>query len=66
MQGNKYDYAMAQLVEEGIMHPDAHTFVQDDFYKVEAEAAFHIMMQLSLKRGLEEWGDKAQAAVESE
>jgi hypothetical protein len=39
-----------------MLNPDAHMFVQEDFYQSE----------LSLKRGLKEWGDKAYTAAESE
>ena len=32
MQGNRYQYAAAQLAN-GVLYPDAHRYVQDDFYQ---------------------------------
>jgi hypothetical protein len=41
-------------------------FVQEDFYQAEPDVVAAIMTQLSLKRGLQEWGEKAHLAAESE
>jgi hypothetical protein len=41
-------------------------FVQEDFYQSDPDVVAHIMTQLSLKRGLKQWGDKAYAVVTSE
>jgi hypothetical protein len=33
MTGSKYSYAVTQLESQGVLYPDAHMFVQDDFYQ---------------------------------
>jgi hypothetical protein len=66
MSGSRYSYAVTQLAEENVLHPDAHMFLQDDFYQSEPDVVAAIMTQLSLKRGLQEWGDNAYLAAESE
>jgi hypothetical protein len=38
-------------------------FVQEDFYQSDPNVVVHIMMQLSLKSRLKQWGDKAYAVV---
>jgi hypothetical protein len=57
---------VTQLESEGLLNPDAHMFVQEDFYQAEPDVVTAVMTQLSLKSGLKEWGNKAYAAVESE
>jgi hypothetical protein len=32
MTGSKYSYAITQLETQGVLHPDYHMFVQEDFY----------------------------------
>jgi hypothetical protein len=64
MTGSKYSYAVTQLETHGVLHPDSHMFVQEDFYQSDPNVVAHIMTQLSLKQL--EWGDKAYAAVMSE
>ena len=49
-----------------MLNPDAHMFVQEDFYQAEPDVMAAIMTQLSLKNGLKEWGEKAYAAAQSE
>ena len=49
-----------------MLNPDAHMFVQEDFYQAEPDVVAAIMTQLSLKVGLREWGDKAYVAAHSE
>jgi hypothetical protein len=49
-----------------VLNPDAHMFVQDDFYQAEPNVVAAIMTQLSLKAGLKEWGDRAFTAARSE
>jgi hypothetical protein len=66
MSGSKYSYAVTQLESHGILNPDAHMFVQEDFYQAEPDVVAAVMTQLSLKSGLKEWGDKAYTAVQSE
>jgi hypothetical protein len=66
LTGSRYSYAVTQLESEGLLNPDAHMFVQEDFYQAESDVVAAVMTQLSLKSGLKEWGDKAYAAVESE
>jgi hypothetical protein len=48
-----------------VLNPDAHMFVQDDFYQAEPDVVAAIMTQLSLKAGLKEWGDQAFTAARS-
>jgi hypothetical protein len=65
MTGSKYDIAMAQLQNEGVLHPDSHMmFFQAAEEQPDVVAA--IMTQLSLKAGLKQWGDEAHEAVHSE
>jgi hypothetical protein len=66
MTGSKYSYAIMQLENYGVLNPDAHMFVQEDFYQEEPDVVAAVMTQLSLKSGLKEWGDRAHAAVHSE
>ncbi len=63
MTGSKYSYAIMQLGTHGVLHPDSHMFIQEDFYQSDPDVMAHIMTQLSLKSGLKQWGDKAYAAV---
>jgi len=65
MTGTKYSYAVTQLESHGVLNPDAHMFVQDDFYQAEPDVVASIMTQLSLKAGLKEWGDEALEAATS-
>jgi hypothetical protein len=66
MPGSRYSYAVTQLESQGVLNPDAHMFVQQDFYQAVPDVVAAIMTQLSLKSGLREWGDKAYIAAESE
>jgi hypothetical protein len=52
MTGSKYSYAVTQLETHGVLHPDSHMFVQEDFYQSDPDVVAHIMTQLSLKSGL--------------
>ena len=63
MSGNKYSYTVTQLAEKETLHPDAHMFVQEDFYQAEPDVVATVMTQLSLKAGLREWGDRAHDAA---
>jgi hypothetical protein len=54
--GSKYSYAVTQLESQGVLNPDSHMFVQEDFYQAEPEVVAATMTQLSLKTGLKEWG----------
>ena len=65
MTGSKYAYAVTQLESHGMLNPDAHMFVQEDFYQAEPDVVVAIMTQLLLKVGLKEWGDRAIAAATS-
>jgi hypothetical protein len=58
MTGSKYSYAVTQLEIQGVLDPDAHIFVQEDFYQAEPDIVAAIMKKLSLKTGLKEWGDR--------
>jgi hypothetical protein len=66
MTGSKYAFAVSQLESHGVLHPDAHSFMQEDFYQAEPDVVAFVMTQLSLKVGLKTWGDKALNAVRSE
>ena len=66
MSGSKYSFAVNQLEWQGVLHPDAHMSVQEDFYQAELDVVAAVMTQLSMKAGLREWGDKALSAVKSE
>jgi hypothetical protein len=52
MTGSKYSYAVTQLETHGVLHPDSHMFVQEDFYQSDPDVVVHVMTQLSLKSGL--------------
>lgn len=56
---------LAQL-EDGVLHPDAHMFAQEEFYQLEPDIVAYIMMQLLLKAGLKEWSEQAELAAHSE
>jgi hypothetical protein len=63
MTGSKYSYAIMQLETHGVLQPDYHMFIQEDFYQSDPDVMAHIMTQLSLKNGLKQWGDKVYVAV---
>jgi hypothetical protein len=65
LSGSKYSYAVTQLESQGVINPDSHVFVQDDFYQVEPDGVAAIMPQLSPKAGLKEWGEEAFMAARS-
>jgi hypothetical protein len=66
MTGSKHSYTVTQLESLGVLHPDAHVFVQDDFYQSDPDVVAMVMTQLSLKAGLKEWGDSAWDAAHNE
>jgi hypothetical protein len=66
MTVSKYSYAVTQLDTQGLLNPDAHMFVQEDFYQAEPNVVAAIMTQLSLKACLKEWGEQAFTAARSE
>jgi hypothetical protein len=66
MTGSNYSYALTQLETQGVLNPDAHMFVQEDFYKAEPGIVAAIMKQLSLKAGLKEGGDRNFTTARSE
>ena len=33
MSGSKYSFAVEHLEWQGVLHPDAHMFIQEDFYQ---------------------------------
>ena len=55
MSGSKYSFAVEQLEWQGVLHPDAHMFVQEDFYQAEPDVVVAVMTQLSMKSGLRAW-----------
>ena len=66
MTGTRYSYAAAQLECQGVLNPDAHMFMQEDFYQAEPDVVATVMTQLSLKAGIKKWGDKAFKAARNE
>jgi hypothetical protein len=66
MTGSKYAYAVIQMECHRALNPDSHMFFQEDMYQAEPDVVALILTQLSLKAGLEHWGDKGKAAVRSE
>jgi hypothetical protein len=63
---SKYSYAVTQLESQGVLNPDSHMFVKDDFYQAELDVMAAIMTQLSLNADLKEWGEEAFMAAQSE
>ena len=57
---------MTQLESQGVLHPDAHIFAQEDFHKAEPKDVIAIINKLYLKVGLKQWGDKAHSAAKSD
>jgi hypothetical protein len=49
MAGSKYAYAVTHMESQGVLNPDAHMFVQEDFYQADPDVVAAIMTQLSLK-----------------
>jgi hypothetical protein len=66
LSGSKYSYAVAQLKSQGVLNPDSHMFVHEDFYQAQPDVVEAIMTQLLLKAGLKEWGEEASMAAQSE
>jgi hypothetical protein len=66
MTGFKYLYAVIQMEIQGVLNPDAHMFVQEDFYLAEPDVVAAIMTQVSLKTGLKQWVGKAFTASHSD
>jgi hypothetical protein len=62
ISGSNYSYAVTQLESQGVLNPDAHMCVQEDFYQAEPDVVAAIMTQLSPKAVLKEWGDEAFTA----
>jgi hypothetical protein len=50
MSGSKYSYAVKQLESQGVLNPDAHMFVQEDFYQADPDVVTAIMTQFGDKR----------------
>jgi hypothetical protein len=66
MSGSRHSYSATQLQNEGVLDPDAHMFMRNDFYQAEPDVVAAVITQLSLKGGLKEWGETASAAAEAE
>jgi hypothetical protein len=66
MTSSKYSYAVMQLETQGVLYPDYHMFIQEDFYQANPNVMVHVMTQLSLRSGFKQWGDKAYVVVTSE
>jgi hypothetical protein len=54
MTGSNYSYAIMQLESLGVLYPDSHMFVQEDFYQSDPNVVAHTITQLSLKSGLKQ------------
>ena len=65
MKGNRYHYASTQLTN-GVLYPDSHMFMQEEFYEHDIDVVQAVMTQLSLKAALREWGSDAKNAAFSE
>jgi hypothetical protein len=65
LSGSNYSYAVTQLESQGVLNPDSHMVVQEDFYQAEPDVVVAIMTQLSIKAGLKEWGEEAFMAAQS-
>ena len=52
VSGYKYSYAVTQLESQGVLNPDAHMFVQEEFYQAEPDVVASVMTQLSLQSDL--------------
>ena len=48
MTGSRYGYAVTQLEDYGVLHPDSHMFTQGDFYQSDPDVVAMVMTQLSL------------------
>ena len=59
MSGSEYSYAVTHLESQGVLNPDAHMFVKEEFYQEDPDILASVMTQLSLKSGLRAWVDKA-------
>jgi hypothetical protein len=46
MIGLMYAYTVTQMESQGVLNPDAHMFVQEDFYQAEPDVVAAIMTQL--------------------
>ena len=57
MSGSKYSFDVEQLEWQGVLHPDAHMFVQEEFYQAEPDVVAAVMTQLPMKAGLRAWGE---------
>ena len=66
MKGSKNAYAVTQLSDDGVVHPDAHAFVQHEFFESDAAVTVKLMSQVSLKTALKLWGEDARSAAEAE
>jgi hypothetical protein len=49
MSAPKYSYATTQLQNEEVLNPDAHMFLQNDFYQAEPDVVAAAMTKLSLR-----------------
>ena len=43
MSGLRYGYAITHLENYGVLHPDAHMFMPDDFYQAEPDVVAMVM-----------------------
>ena len=64
MTGSKYaSHTVTQLKSQGVLNPDPHMFMQDDFYEAEPDVVAMVMTQLPLKARMKAGGDISYAAA---
>ena len=65
MSGNTYEKVMAQLDNQGTLHPDAHLMFNLSVEEPPSVVSA-IMTQLSLKVGLKTWVENGRKSMKSE
>jgi hypothetical protein len=56
----------SQNSKRNALSPNAHMFVQEDFYQFNIDMIEYVMTQLSMKAALKEWGKDAKIAAHAE
>ena len=57
---------MTQLIEDGVIFPEAHAFLQNEFYDSDPIVLATVMSQVSLKTAMKLWGKDARSSAEGE
>ena len=66
MSGSKYGEAVTQLSEDGVIFPEAHAFLQHEFYDSDPVVVATVMSQESLKSEMKLWDKDSRSAAEAE